>query len=151
MGIKSSQSWLSSWYLHFAVFAVFFSFASPAAPLACPPWKWHRRVKHNTIEIAFYLTRYAARQRRIVKREAPKVSGRARPTAGEGKYLSQDFLHMLPKEYSKPCHKRLIVGFYKRKKNDPGSVVRQPQSSQQEAKLTKPELINWFPLYFTRI
>ena len=39
-------------------------------------------------EIAFYLTRYAARQRRRAKREAPKVSGRARPTAGEGKYLS---------------------------------------------------------------
>ena len=34
-----------------------------------------------------YLTRYAARQRRRAKIEAPKLSGRARPTAGEGKYL----------------------------------------------------------------
>ena len=95
------------------------------------------------IAMSFYLTRYAARQRRRAKIEAPKLSGRARPTAGEGKYLSRDIRLLntyLAKKYSKPCHKRPIIRFYKRKKNDPSSVVRQPQASQQEAKLTKPEL-----------
>ena len=94
-------------------------------------------------EISFYLTRYAARQRSRVKREAPKISGRARPRAGEGKYLSCVRICLCGvKKYTKPCHKRLIFWFHKWKKNDPGSVVRQPQSSQQEAKLTKPELMN---------
>jgi len=97
MGIRSSQSWLGSLYLHFARLLQF------ASLFRC-------------FSVTFFL--------QLHKPVLPdKVCSPAEEEGKEGSSKSKWEGKTNSRGREIPCHKRLIVGLYKRKKNDPGSVV----------------------------